>query len=207
MPPMPALNPLRLVITGGIGCGKSLAGETLASLGVAVLDSDQVAHELLAGDPAVREAIRSRFGPSVFTDGTVNRRALGSVVFTDEHARKDLEAILHPRIRIRTDEWLAAQPSSQPAAVIIPLLYEVGRDRDFPLVACVACSPEVQHQRLRQRGWTEQEIQRRLAAQLPVEEKIKRAQVVIWNDGSKEAQADQWKLVLPKFKEQPRQPG
>lgn len=199
--------PLRFAITGGIGCGKSLAGETLASLGVAVLDSDQVAHELLAGDPAVAHAIRSRFGTGVFTDGQVDRRALGAVVFTEEQARKDLEAILHTRIRTRTDQWLASQPASQPAAVIIPLLYEVGRDRDFPIVVCVACSPEVQHQRLRQRGWSDEEIRRRQTAQLPVEEKMKRAQVVIWNDGSKEAQTDQWKIVLPRLKEQPRQPS
>jgi dephospho-CoA kinase len=194
---MSEAKPLRFAVTGGIGCGKSATGAALKALGVAVLDSDDLAHALLAGDAAVHAAIRARFGEGVFREGTIDRPALGAVVFADPAARADLEAILHPRIRTLTDEWLAAQPATQPAAVIIPLLYEVGRDRDFPLAVCVACSPASQLERLKQRGWSGTEISRRLAAQLPTEEKVKRAQAVIWTEGALANHAEQWRTVLP----------
>ncbi len=196
---MSEAKPLRFAVTGGIGCGKSATGTALQGLGVAVLDSDDLAHALLSGDAAVHAAIRARFGDGVFSDGKVDRRALGAVVFAALATRADLEAILHPRIRTLTDEWLAAQPATQPAAVIIPLLYEVGRDEDFAIVVSVACSPATQSARLKQRGWSETEISRRLAAQLPTEEKVKRAQAVIWTEGAVENHAEQWRTILPQL--------
>ena len=192
-------KPLRFAVTGGIGCGKSATGAALQSLGVAVLDSDGLVHDFLTRDADVQTAIRARFGDGVFRDGTVDRRALAAIVFADAAARADLEIILHPRVRTATDAWLAAQGATQSCAVIIPLLYEVGREKDFPLVACVACSPALQHERLRQRGWSEEEIARRLAAQWPTEEKVKRAQIVIWTDGAPENHAAQWRRALPEL--------
>ncbi len=186
----------RIGITGGIGCGKSATGAALQSLGVPVLDTDAVAHELLAADTEARAAIRARFGDGVFAGDAVNRQALGQVVFADPAARKDLEAILHPRIQARTEAWLAEQTKTGPAAVLIPLLYEVGREKSFDLCVCVACSPDTQRARLRERGWSDTEIDRRNAAQLPVEEKIKRADVVIWTDGAMENHVAQWRRVL-----------
>jgi dephospho-CoA kinase len=126
----------------------------------------------------------------------VDRSALGRVVFADPVARKDLEAILHPRIQARTEAWLAEQTQHGPAAVLIPLLYEGGREKDFDLCVCVACSPETQRARLRERSWSDEEIARRNAAQLSVDEKIKRADVVIWTDGAMENHAAQWRRVL-----------
>ncbi|HTH48415.1 MAG TPA: dephospho-CoA kinase [Candidatus Limnocylindria bacterium] len=196
-PAMSEAKPLRFAVTGGIGCGKSATGDALKSLGVAVVDSDDLTHDLLAGDAEVHAAIRARFGETVFSQGKVNRRALGAVIFADPAARTDLEAILHPRIRALTDEWLASQPATQAAAVIIPLLYEVGRDKDFAIAVSVACSPATQSERLKQRGWSEAEISRRLGAQLPTEEKVKRAQGVIWTEGALENHAEQWRLVMP----------
>lgn len=186
----------RIGITGGIGCGKSATGEALRVCGVAVLDTDTVAHELLAGDADAQAAIRARFGDGVFAGPAVDRSALGRVVFADPAARKDLEAILHPRIQARTEAWLVEQTQRGPAAVLIPLLYEVGREKDFDLCVCVACSPETQRARLRERGWTDEEIARRNAAQLSVDEKIKRADVVIWTDGARENHEAQWRRVL-----------
>jgi dephospho-CoA kinase len=186
----------RIGITGGIGCGKSATGAALQSLGVPVLDTDAVAHELLASDTGARAAIRARFGDEVFAGDEVNRKALGQVVFADPAARKDLEAILHPRIQVRTAAWLAEQTKTGPAAVLIPLLYEVGQEKAFDLCVCVACSPETQRARLRERGWSDAEIDRRNAAQLPAEEKIKRAEVVIWTEGAMESHVAQWRRVL-----------
>lgn len=186
----------RIGITGGIGCGKSATGEALRALGVPVLDTDTVAHELLAGDADAQSAIRARFGDGVFAGPAVDRPALGRVVFADPAARKDLEAILHPRIQAQTDAWLAEQTQRGPAAVLIPLLYEVGREKAFDLCVCVACSPETQRARLRERGWSDEEIDRRNAAQLSVDEKIKRADVIIWTDGVRENHEAQWRRVL-----------
>jgi dephospho-CoA kinase len=189
-------NPRRIAVTGGIGCGKSATGAALRALGVPVLDTDEVAHALLANDAAAKTAILERFGDGVFAGDSVDRKALGQLVFGEPGARKDLEAILHPRIQARTDAWLAAQPEGQPSAVLIPLLYEVGREKAFDLCVCVACSPGTQRARLRERGWSDAEIDRRNAAQLSVEEKIKRADVVIWTDGVMENHAAQWRAVL-----------
>ncbi len=189
-------NPRRIAVTGGIGCGKSATGAALRALGVPVLDTDEVAHALLANDPDAKSAIRERFGAGVFTGDAVDRKALGQLVFGEPGARKDLEAILHPRIQAQTDAWLASQPEGQPSAVLIPLLYEVGREKAFDLCVCVACSPSTQRARLRERGWSDAEIDRRNAAQLSVEEKIKRAAVVIWTDGAMENHEAQWRRVL-----------
>lgn len=197
-------KPVRLAITGGIGCGKSATGTALQSLGVAVLDADVVVHDLLARDAEVQATIRTRFGDGVCRDGQVDRRALAAIVFAEPAARADLEAVLHPRVRTATNAWLAAQPANQACAVIIPLLYEVGRDVDFPVVACVACSPALQRQRLRGRGWSDQEIDHRLAAQLPLEEKVKRAQIVIWTDGALANHLEQWRKVLPQLRDRKR---
>jgi dephospho-CoA kinase len=189
-------NPRRIAVTGGIGCGKSATGAALRALGVPVLDTDEVAHALLANDADAKAAIRERFGVGVFAGDAVDRKALGQVVFAEPGARKDLEAILHPRIQAQTDAWMVAQPEAQPAAVLIPLLYEVGREKAFDLCVCVACSPSTQRARLRERGWSDAEIDRRNAAQLSVDEKIKRADVVIWTDGVMENHEAQWRAVL-----------
>ena len=189
-------NPRRIAVTGGLGGGKSATGAALRALSVPVLDTDEVAHALLANDAAAKAAIRERFGAGVFAGDAVDRKALGQVVFAEPGARKDLEAILHPRIQAQTDAWLAAQPEGQPAAVLIPLVYEVGREKAFDLCVCVACSPATQRARLWERGWSDAEIDRRNAAQLSVDEKIKRADVVIWTDGVMENHEAQWRAVL-----------
>jgi CO dehydrogenase nickel-insertion accessory protein CooC1 len=99
-------NPRRIAVTGGIGCGKSATGAALRALGVPVLDTDEVAHALLANDADAKAAIRERFGVGVFAGDAVDRKALGQVVFAEPGARKDLEAILHPRIQAQTDAWM-----------------------------------------------------------------------------------------------------
>lgn len=187
-----------IAVTGGIACGKSTSGEALETLGVPVLDTDAVAHDLLVNDSAVRRELRDRFGAGVFSGDAVDRKALGRVVFADAAARQALEAILHPRIRSRVREWLATAGAGRVAAVQVPLLYEAGWEGEFGRVVCVACSPAVQRERLRSRGLDEAEIDRRLAAQMPVEEKMKRANVVLWNDGPKGRLVEQWHRVLGK---------
>lgn len=173
-------------MTGGVGMGKSTVAELLAERGVAVVDTDDLARQVVRpGEPALEE-IRGVFGSTVFdAPGELNRQALAEVVFQNETARKKLEAILHPRIQqlwqAQLTDWKKAQRAQ--AAVIIPLLFETRVESEFDTVVCIACSARTQRQRLARRGWTPEQIDQRIAAQMPIEEKMARADRVIWNEG------------------------
>ena len=186
-------------ITGGVGMGKSTAGQLLRQRGVEVADTDLVARQLTApGRPALQEIVQ-RFGPRVLlADGQLNRAELARVVFADAGARADLEAILHPRIRAAWEAeaqgWRAAGRGV--GAVLVPLLFETGAAARFDAVICVACTEASQWQRLRQRGWTDGQIRQRVAAQWPVERKMARADFVVWSDTSLETHAAQLERVV-----------
>jgi dephospho-CoA kinase len=175
-----------LGLTGGIGMGKSTVANVLASLGAAICDTDQLAREIVQpGQPALRE-IRDQFGPQFLqSDGQLDRDALGALVFADSLARQKLEAITHPRIRAlwQHQVQLWSHLNLPCAVVVIPLLLETGSQSDFNAVLCVACTARTQHQRLHDRGWTDTQIRQRLAAQLPIADKMAHADFVIWNDG------------------------
>ena len=163
---------LLLGLTGGIGMGKSTASAILTRLGVAVVDTDEIAREMVApGQPALAE-IRGAFGDGVFrADGSLDRSRMAEVIFGNAEARKVLEGILHPRIRAawadRVGHWRGQ--GIRCGVVVIPLLYETRVEGQFDAVVCVACSAETQRRRLRERGWTEAHFESRLAAQMPVE--------------------------------------
>ncbi len=189
-------------ITGGVGMGKSTTGSLLEKQSVAVADTDAIARQLVEpGQPALAE-IAAAFGPSVFlADGTLDRKALARRVFAHPEERARLEAILHPRIRAEWEANVQAWRASGRlhGAVIIPLLYETKAERLFDAVICVACSAASQAARLRERGWSQDEIRQRSDAQWPVEEKIARADFMIWTDGTLEAHAAQLEKVLRKM--------
>jgi dephospho-CoA kinase len=177
----------RIGLTGGIATGKSHVRARFENLGIPTIDSDVLAREALAPRSAGLAAVAERFGPNVLhADGSLDRDRLAKIVFADPQARKDLEAIVHPSVQQRTDHWFAGLDASRHHYAIadIPLLYEVGRDKDFDEVIVVACPPETQLKRLLERGMTEAEARQRLAAQLPLEDKIARADHVIRTDGS-----------------------
>lgn len=186
-------------VTGGIGMGKSTFAAYLLSLGLPVVDSDGLAHALVEpGQPALQE-IRDAFGDGVFqSDGRLNRAALGEIVFRDVNQRRILEGILHPRIRIawrlEADRWRAA--GNAVGAVIIPLLYETSAQREFESVICLACSPGEQGRRLAARGLSAEQVQSRNAAQMPIEQKMRMADFVIWNEGPVPLLEEQARRVL-----------
>ena len=190
---------IRLGLTGGIGMGKSPAAALLAKRGAKVSDSDQLARELVEpGQPALAE-IAGAFGDDVLReDGSLDRAKMGALVFNDSTAREKLEGILHPRIReawqARLDGWAAA--GEQLAVAVIPLLFETRAEANFDRIVCVACSPEAQRERLRERGWTDDQISSRLEAQMAVDKKMKRSDHVVWTDGTIEAHAAQWDALL-----------
>jgi dephospho-CoA kinase len=180
---------LLIGLTGGIGMGKSTVAQLMAKRGERIIDTDQLARDLvLPGQPALEE-IRSEFGSqAIRPDGTLDRSALAALVFDDPQKRARLEAILHPRIRAA---WLAEAQKWRTAGarrgvVVIPLLFETGAEKEFGLTICVACSPVTQAKRLRDRGWTDVEMNNRLASQRPISEKMDRADRVIWNESTVE---------------------
>jgi dephospho-CoA kinase len=190
---------MTLGVTGGIGMGKSTVAEILARRGLAVVDTDDLARQVVRpGEPAL-EQIRSEFGPTVIdVSNELNREALAGVIFRDEAARKKLEAILHPRIQQLWQGQLAVWKSEGRAqvAVIIPLLFETGAESEFDTVLCIACSPVTQRQRLNSRGWTSEQIEQRISAQMPIAEKMSRAHRVVWNEGDLAVLARQCDRIL-----------
>ncbi len=166
--------------------GKSAAAQWLQSRGIAVVDTDDLARVVVEpGQPALDE-IKGVFGGGVICgDGRLRRDELARAVFADAVARKKLEAILHPRIH---DLWSAQleiwSVENKPlAVVIIPLLFETGAGKEFDAVVCVACSAATQRDRLRLRGWTDDEIESRIAAQMPMTQKMERCNHVAWSEG------------------------
>jgi dephospho-CoA kinase len=176
----------RIGLTGGIGCGKSTAATWLASKGVPVIDTDDIARRLVEpGEPAL-DRIRARFGNGILRhDGTLDRARLAALVFGDASARAHLEGILHPLIHARwLDELTTLEKQGHKrAVVVVPLLFEKGYQGLFDRVMAIVCSPGTQRERLIARGWTEQQIRERNAAQWTLDAKAHAASKVIWSEG------------------------
>lgn len=157
-------------------------------LGVPAIDSDVLAREAVAvGTPGLA-AVVTRFGKEILIpSGALDRQKLAGIVFADPDARRDLEAIVHPEVRRATEEWFSALDPQlhQWALADIPLLYETGRNRDFDAVIVVACDPETQVRRIIERdGLSEHDARQRLAAQLPIADKVAQADYVIHTEGT-----------------------
>ena len=174
---------LLVALTGGIGSGKSLAGQYFSDLGAIVVDSDQLARDVVErGTPGFDEIVR-RFGDSILRDGAINRKALGEVVFADPQARLDLEAITHPRIRSAFQEIVDTAPEESVIINLIPLLLETsGKDR-FDSVIVITAPKELRRNRLLDRGMKSYEIENRISAQASDEDRLAIADYVITNDG------------------------
>jgi len=191
-----------LGLTGGVGMGKSTAAAILSQMAIPVIDTDALARQLVEpGQPALQE-IQGAFGPDVIgPDGRLRRDLLAQRVFPNPPARQRLEAILHPRIRTLWKQE-AQQWRSQNRAlgvVVIPLLFETDAAAEFDAVICVACSAATQSERLQPRGWSEAQIQQRIASQMPIERKMALAQFVIWTEGTLHVHREQLNLVLGKL--------
>jgi dephospho-CoA kinase len=201
---MPAIG-----ITGGISTGKSTFCQCLREIvpGAKFFDADQAAHELVELDD-VRQELLTEFGPEIFSDGNLNRAALRAIIFRDAAKKSALENILHPRIR---QQWsVEANKHRQSPDFFfadIPLLYETGGETLCDRVVVVACSADIQRQRIQERATghrpvaaenvasergavatslcdvTPAEMEAIIKSQMPLEEKIKRADHVVWNDG------------------------
>jgi dephospho-CoA kinase len=178
---------LRVALTGGIATGKSYCLARFAALGAAVIDADRLARDAVAPGSSALEAVALRFGRSILLpDGSLDRAALGRIVFNDRAARADLEAIVHPEVYRGIGEWFASRPPATRLAIAdIPLLFETGHNHDFNRVIVAACDPHQQLTRLMARDrLSEPEARARLNAQWPIEEKVARADHVIRTGGT-----------------------
>ena len=188
---------MRIALTGGIACGKSLVAKFLNELGVETIDADDIVHELIP-DPA-------------------ERRRIAAEVFADSEKRKELEAKVHPQVKERIEIFLNGEAVSGPLLkkesssfqssgrdtafplriAIIPLLFEAHWEENFDIICCVRSERDLQISRMRTtRGYTREEAEARLAAQMPVEEKAAKSHYVIYNNGS----AEELKSEVKKFR-------
>jgi len=191
---------MRVGLTGGIASGKSLVADCFADLGIPVIDTDQIARDVVQpGEPALKE-IQTEFGDAVLNaDGSLNRQAMRQRVFDDSAQRERLEAILHPRIRSET--LARAESAGGPYQVlVVPLLVESGFDQFTDRILVVDCPTEIQESRLLARdGEDPARVARILASQLPREQRLQSADDVIDNSGSIDATRQQVHVLHERY--------
>ena len=198
---MPAIG-----ITGGISTGKTTFCECLREIlpEATFFDADRAAHDLTGNDPEVKEMIRQEFGPEIFSaNGDLNRAQMRSIVFADADKRRALEQILHPRIRRQWSHQAESRRNSSDLFFAdIPLLYETGGETLCDTVVVVACSASVQLERLVSRTrLPRSEVEQMIRSQMPLAEKIRRADHVVWNNGVRAVLAAQAGLLAKYWQE------
>lgn len=207
---------MKVGLTGGISSGKSVVGEMFAALGVAVIDADHIAHALMQPGQGVYEEVVRHFGVGILNpDRTVNRSRLAEAAFgppnqNDRSRVQELNRIVHPAVIQRQEEWMNEIGRKQPQAIAMvaaALIVEAGAAKRFDRLIMVTCQPEQRFQRWANLRKVDQEaaareVTRRMAAQLPDEEKIKLADYVIDNSGSLDNTQKQVKGVYEELRRQ-----
>ncbi len=190
-------------LTGGVASGKSTAARMFEELGAHVIDADRIGHECHSPSSPAYSEIVQRFGREILdATGEINRKRLGALVFSDPEKLHALNAIVHPRIIARVEELAKQFSSRNPAAVILvdaALIFEAGIGGRFEKVIVTWCRPEQQIERLMHKGLTREQAQSRIAAQIPVEEKRRRADFVIDSSGSLENTRAQVEAIYAKL--------
>jgi dephospho-CoA kinase len=173
-------------LTGGIGSGKSLAAQYFSQLGALVIDADQLARAAIERGSEGFDEVLLRFGDSILKNGDIDRTALGQIVFEDLQAKKDLEAIIHPRVRIEFEEAVASLNPGQILVYEIPLLVETKAAERFDFIITVESQAELRKQRLRGRGMFHLDIEKRMSLQASEQERRAIADCVITNDSGED---------------------
>lgn len=173
-------------LTGGIGSGKSLAAQFFAELGALVIDADQLARDAIERGSDGFDQLIATFGDSILTDGLVDRRALGELVFRDKDAKRKLEGIIHPIVRQEFEEAVESLDKNQVLIYEIPLLFETKAMERFDYIVTVESDLELRKERLLKKGLRISEIESRIAAQASREERTSIADHVFENNGSED---------------------
>ena len=174
---------LKVALTGGIGSGKSLAGEYFELIGATVIDSDQLAREVVERGTEGFDEIVVAFGDEILRDGNLDRAKLAQLIFEDPKAKSTLEAIVHPRIQEAFDEILERCLPGDVVIYQIPLLVETGAQDRFDFIITVSAPLELRRKRLLERGMKSYEIEKRISAQATDAEREEVADFVFMNDG------------------------
>ena len=191
-------------LTGGVATGKSTAARVFHELGAEIIDADRIGHlQLAKSSPAFQEIVE-RFGPVILDGaGEINRHALGSLVFTDPEKLQQLNSIVHPRIIAEVEKRAAAIAAEDSRRVILvdaALIFEAGIGGRFEKVIVTWCTPQQQIERLMHKGLSREEAEHRIAAQIPVEEKKRRADFVIDSSGPLENTRGQVERIYSSLK-------
>jgi dephospho-CoA kinase len=199
---------LRVGLTGGIACGKSTVAAMLREMGFRVLDADLLAHELIEpGQPAYKEVLRE-FGREICDpQGGIDRARLGAIVFADPAKLTRLNRIVHPRVLEASDrqfaEWAKTEPHGV-AFVEAALLVEAGYHQRLDRLVVAWCTPEQQRKRLMERGMASEDAERRIGAQMPIEEKKRFATDLIDCSGTLEETRRQVQALAARLREEAR---
>jgi dephospho-CoA kinase len=179
---------LKVGLTGGIACGKTVVRRRLEERGIPTLDADAVVHRLLQAETDVTRRIAETFGETVIApDGSVDRKALGGIVFADEEARKKLNSIVHPGVWREVERFFdEREKASDPVAVVdAALMIETGSYRRYDRLVVVHCRPELQLERLMARdGLSREDAERRIRSQMPIEQKLPFADFLVDTSGT-----------------------
>lgn len=173
-------------LTGGIGSGKSLAAQFFSQLGALVIDADQLARSVIERGSQGFDEVLLRFGDNVLINGDIDRVALGQIVFENREAKKDLEAIIHPRIRAEFEEAVDSLDADEIMIYEIPLLVETNAADRFDFIITVESDAELRKERLRARGMFHSDIEKRMASQATEEQRRAIADCVITNNGTED---------------------
>ena len=195
-----------MAVTGPLACGKSTFVRMLGEMGADTVSADGIVHDLLARDPETISKVVERFGEDVRGETGIDRRALARAVFGDERALQDLEDILHPLVREETDRRVAASEADLFVAEI-PLLFEGGRSGQFDYKVAVTAPEERRLAWAAERGMGEGQVRAIEARQLPQEEKARRADLVVQNDGDLDTLSGRAREVFQKATREVGGPG
>lgn len=182
-----------IAITGNIASGKSQAEKIIESLGYSVYDSDKIAHEIL-------DKFEDFYGYDVFVDGKIDRKKLGSLVFANPDIKKQLEQLIHPKIKSKIVELFEKHKSEKYIFISVPLLFEAGFEDLFDKIIFISADKNIRLKRLMQRNnYPEEEALLRINSQLPENEKIKKSSFIVENNSTIEELNKQIKDVLGKI--------
>ena len=179
---------LKVGLTGSIGTGKSTVSKIFKELGAYVIDADQIVHSLLK-EESVKEKIREILG-NVFDDkGEIDKKKVAEIIFNNPEKKKQLEALIHPLVFERIQEKIKNIEKKDPDAVVVvevPLMIETGSYKNYDVVIVVYAPEEIQLKRLLKRGMEKKDALKRIKSQMPIDEKVKYADIVIENTGTLE---------------------
>jgi dephospho-CoA kinase len=197
---------LRVGLTGGIACGKSAVGQMLVAEGAHVLEADKLSHQLMVPGTPVYDEIVQRFGREILNaDGEIDRAAVATIVFNDHKRLQELTSILHPAVIRAQEQWMDDAGRSDPKGIAVveaALIYEANLAKDFDKIIVVTCKPDDKLQRLARRMGIDNldaarlELERRSSAQIPDDEKARRADYVIENSGTLRHSQDQVQRLI-----------